>query len=168
MVTASTISAIPKLGLQERTSMPLLTYFVTIGGALTALLLLVDLMLGPSKREMASQPESSAPAATRVETSLPKARTTTGYVPSTVGLFPPALAAEAQRSPAETTGNSVQPASQPARSGEAERRSSATAKPRSGRKAATAARSYREPAYSSYAQQPGNWRSSAEGTLGPH
>jgi hypothetical protein len=148
--------------------MPLLTYFATIGGVLTTLLLLVDLMFGPSKPERASQPESSTQAVTTAETGLPKLRTTTGYVPSTVGLSPTAPAAEAQRYLAETTGSSPQPASQPASGGAAERKSIATVKSRSGRKAATAGRAYRESAYSSYAQQPQNWRSSAEGTLGPH
>ena|SRR5262249_30805649 len=168
MVTASTISAMPKLGFQQRYSMPLLTYFATIGGMLTALLLLIDLMFGPSKPERPSQPESSTQAVTTAATGLPKPRTTTGYVPSTVGLFPAAPGAEAQRYLAETTGSSAQPASQPASGGEAERKSTATAKHGSAGKARTAGRSYRESAYSSYAQQPRNWRSSAEGTLGPH
>jgi len=168
MVNVSTISAISRLGLQERNYMPLLTYFITIGGVLTALLLLVDLMLGPSKPERPSKPESSTQAATGVETSLPKPRMTTGYMPSTAALAPTAPAAEARREPAETTGSSAQPASQPASSGEAERKSLATAKPKSGRKATMAGRAYRGSAYSRYAQEPRNWRSSAEGTLGPH
>jgi hypothetical protein len=147
--------------------MPLLTYFITIGGVLTALLLLVDLMLGPSKPERPSKPESSTQAATGVETSLPKPRITTGYMPSTAAPAPTAPTAEARREPAET-GSSAQSASQPASSGEAERKLLATAKPKSGRKATTAGRAYPGSAYSSYAQEPRNWRSSAEGTLGPH
>jgi hypothetical protein len=101
MVTAWTGSAKSRLGLQERVSMPLLSYFVTVGGVLTTLLLLVNLMLEPSK------PESSTHAATGLETTLRKPRTTsttTGYtqgavMQGTVGIAPKALGAEARSLP---------------------------------------------------------------------
>jgi hypothetical protein len=170
MVTAWTGSAKSRLGLQERVSMPLLSYFVTVGGALTALLLLVNLMLEPSK------PESSTHAATGLETSLRKPRTTTGLTTTgytqgavmqgTVGIAATAIGAEAQSS--EVTGSATQPAPQPSSRDGGERKSFAKAKAKSGRKAATARRPYRDAGYSSYALAPPNWRSSAEGTLGPH
>jgi hypothetical protein len=176
MVTAWTGAAKPRLGLQERVSMPLLAYFATIGGALTALLLLLNVMLEPSKP--ASKPESSAPAATGVETSLRKPRTTTGltrtgvtttgFMQSSVGLPARALGAEAHHAPSDATGSSAQAALQPSRRDAAERESFTKAKPRSGRKAATGRRPYRDAGHARYAQQPPNWRSSAEGTLGPH
>src|SRR5215216_4909290 len=75
-------------------------------------------LLGPSKPERPSKPETSTQAATGVETGLPKPRMTTGYMPSTAALAPTAPAAEARREPAETTGSSAQPAAQPASSGE--------------------------------------------------
>jgi hypothetical protein len=172
MVTAWMGSAKSRLGLQERVSMPLLSYFATVGGVLTALLLLINLMLEPSK------PESSTHAATGLETSLRKPRTTSGLtttgfmqgtvVQGTVGIAPKALGAEAQHESPEVTGSSMQPAHQPSSRDGAERKSFAKAKPKSGRKATTARRPNRDAGYSSYALAPPNWRSSAEGTLGPH
>jgi hypothetical protein len=172
MVTAWTSSAKSRLGLQERVSMPLLSYFATVGSVLTVLLLLVNLMLEPSK------PESSTNAATGLETSLRKPRTTTGLTTTgymqgsimqgAVGLTEKALGAEAQHESSEVTGSSTQPAYQPSSRDGAERKSFAKAKPKSARKATTARRPYRDAGYSSYALAPPNWRSSAEGTLGPH
>jgi hypothetical protein len=172
MVTAWTGSAKSRLGLQERVSMPLLSYFVTVGGVLTTLLLLVNLMLEPSK------PESSTHAATGLETSLRKPRattslTTTGYtqgtvMQGTVGIAPTALGAEAQHESLEVTGSSTQPAHQPSSRDGAERKSFARTKLKSGRKATAGRRPYRDAVYSSYALAPPNWRSSTEGTLGPH
>ena len=161
MVTAWMDSANSRLGLQKRESMPLLMYFATVGAVLTTLLLLFNFMLEPSK------PESSKHAATDVETSLRKPRTTTGFMPSTVGIAPKALAAEAQHDSAEITGSSAQPRHQQSSRDVAERKAFTRAKPKSSRKATTGRRPYR--GYSSYAQQLPKWRSSAaEGTLGPH
>jgi hypothetical protein len=167
MVTAWTGSAKSRLGLQERVSMPLLTYFVTVGGVLMALLLLVNLMLEPIK------PESSPHAATGLETSLRKPRATTGltttrYNQGTVGIAATALGAEVQHESSEVTGSSTQPAHQPSSRDGAERKSFAKAKLKSGRKATAGRRPYRDAVYSNYALAPPNWRSSAEGTLGPH
>jgi hypothetical protein len=161
VVTAWMDSANSRLGLQKRESMPLLMYFATVGGVLTTLLLLFNFMLEPGKLE------SSKHAATDVETSLRKPRTTTGFMPSTVGIAPKALAAEAQHDSAEVTGGSAQPLHQQSSRDVAERKSFTKAKPKSVRKATTGRRPYR--GYSSYAQQLPKWRSStAEGTLGPH
>jgi hypothetical protein len=162
VVTARMGSANPRLGLQPRESMPLLMYFATVGGILTTLLLLFNFMLEPGK------PESSKHAATDVETSLRKPRTTTGFMPSTVGVAAKAPAAEARRDSAEITGSSAQPANQQASRVVAERKSVTKAKPKSARQA-TGRRPYRDSGYSSYAQRLPKWRSSAaEGTLGPH
>lgn len=162
MVTARMGSANPRLGLQQRESMPLLMYFAAVGGVLTTLLLLVNFLLEPSK------PESRKHGATDVETSLRKPRTTTGFMPSTVGIAAKAPAAEAQHDSAETTGSSAQPRHQLSSRDVAERKSFTKAKPKSGRKATAGRRPYRDSGYSSYAQQLPKWRSSAEGTLGPH
>jgi hypothetical protein len=108
VVTAWVGSANSRLGLQKRESMPLLMYFAAVGGVLTTLLLVVNFMLEPSK------PERSKHAATDVETSLRKARTTTGFMPSTVGVAATAPAAEARHDSAEIAGSSAQPANQQA------------------------------------------------------
>jgi hypothetical protein len=162
VVTAWVGSANSRLGLQKRESMPLLMYFAAVGGVLTTLLLLVNFMLEPSK------PERSKHAATDVETSLRKPRTTTGFMPSTVGVAATAPAAEARHDSAEITGSSAQPANQQASRVVAERKSVTKAKPKSARKATAGRRPYRDSGYSSYAQRLPKWRSSAEGTLGPH
>jgi hypothetical protein len=162
VLTARMGSANPRLGLQKREAMPVLMYFATAGGVLTTLLLLVNFLLEPSK------PESSKHAATDVETSLRKPRTTTGFTPSTVGIAAKAPAAEARHDSAEITGSSAQPPNQQSSRDVAERKSFTKAKPKSGRKATTGRRPYRDSGYSSYAQRLPKWRSSAEGTLGPH
>ena len=73
---------------QEVTSIPLQAYFVTIGALLTALWLLVNFVLDPSKRE------SPQPAMSDLSKSWGTARTTTGSVPATRSIAPVALAAD--------------------------------------------------------------------------
>src|SRR5262245_41430381 len=74
---------------QEVTSIPLQAYFLTIGALLTALWLLVNFVLDPSK------PESPQPAMTDLSKSWGTARTTTGSVPAARSIAPVALAARA-------------------------------------------------------------------------
>jgi hypothetical protein len=150
------------LGLQQSTSMPLLGYFTTIGGVLTALLLLLNFILEPRK------PETSMQATTAVETSLRKPRTTTGFMESTISMTAKAPAPEARREP-EIAANLAQLARQPSSRDKTVRKSFTTTKHKSGRKATSAGRAYRDAAYSSYAQRPPKRQSfDAEGTLGPH
>jgi hypothetical protein len=152
------------LGLHERKSMPLLAYFVTVGSSLTALLLLFNFILEPPK------PETSMQAATAVETSLRKPRTTigSGFRESTISMVPNAPASEA-RPESEIGGNLAQVAHQPSSRDKAARRSFRTTNYKSSRKITSAARAYRAPAYSSYSRQPQKRQfSTAEGTLGPH
>ena len=75
---------------QEVTSIPLQAYFLTVGALLTALLLLVNLMLDPSK------PESPQPAITDLSKSSGTARTTTGSAQVARSIAPVAPAAQAR------------------------------------------------------------------------
>jgi hypothetical protein len=151
--------------------MPLLAYFVTVGAALTALLLLVNVMLEPSK------PERPKPAAAGVATSLPKPRVTTGSAQPS--LAPTARAGEDRPPlPTATRETLVQPVlAQPLSQDEAKRKSftstapkGKTVKPRArGRNADDVRRRYRDDSgYSSRAQEWPTRSYSAEGTLGPH
>ena len=132
---------------QEVKSIPLPAYFITIGALLTAPLLLVNFVFEPSK------PESSAHAAT-------------GFMQNTVGTAPTARAAGSQYASSERTGSSAQPAYQQSGTDEAARKSAKKAQPRSGQ--GVIGHANRDSRYSSYAQTAPNWRSPAEGTLGPH
>jgi hypothetical protein len=151
--------------------MPLLAYFVTVGTVLTALLLLVNVMLEPSK------PETLTPAAAGVAASLPKPRITTGSAQPS--LAPTARAGEDRPPlPTATMETSVQPAqAQPSSREEAERKSFTRSKPKGktaksrarGRNADDVRRRYRDDSgYASRAQQWPTRSYSAEGTLGPH
>ena len=112
--------------------------------------------------------ESSMHAATGSKTSLPKRSTTTYPMQSIVPIAPKPRAVEAQRKSPKITRSSAQPANQPSSRDEAERKSFTKAKAKSDQKATTGERAYRDSGYSSFAQEPPKWRSSAEGTLGPH
>jgi hypothetical protein len=151
--------------------MPLLAYFVTVGTVLTALLLLVNVMLEPSK------PETPKPAAAGVATSLPKPRMTTGSAQPS--LAPTARAGEdGHPLPKATMETLVQPVqSQPLSQDEAKRKSFTSTTPKGksmkprarGRNANDVRRRYRDDSgYSSRAQGWPTQSFSAEGTLGPH
>jgi len=143
--------------------MPLLRYFVTTGGVLTALLLLVGFVLGPSKPESPARDDPSG-----IETIIRKPRTTTGFADGAAGMFPRVPAAEARYGSSETTGLAAEPEPPPPARDEAERAPQAKPKPRTAQKAATGGRDSQRSGYRSYAQGSPYSRSSAEGTLGPH
>jgi hypothetical protein len=149
---------------QEVTAIPLQAYFLTIGALLTALLVLFNLELDPSKSE------SPQPAITDLSKGSGTARTTTGsaQVARRVAHVPPAAQArpELPTTPALTQSGVEQPASD----GAAEANPSTRVKPKksTGQKS-TRGKDRADPEYSSYAQQKPAWPTSpAEGTLGPH
>ena len=149
---------------QEVTSIPLQAYFLTVGALLTALLLLVNLMLDPSK------PESPQPAITDLSKSSGTARTTTGSAQVARSIAPIAPAAQAQSELPTTPTLAQSGEEQPASGGAAEANPSTRAKPKksTGQKS-TRGNDRADAGYSSYAQQKPAWPTSpAEGTLGPH
>jgi len=86
-----------------------------------------------------SKAEGSAPPATKVETTVRAPRTTTGTAPTA-----------------------------PAATDETASKSSKKAQPRSSHGGVGIARANREGRYSTYAETTPSWRSTAQGTLGPH
>jgi len=149
---------------QEVTSIPLQAYFLTVGALLTALLLLVNLMLDPSK------PESPQPAITDLSKSSGTARTTTGSAQVARSIAPVAPAAQARSELPATPTLAQSGEEQPASGGAAEANPSTRAKPKksTGQKS-TRGNNRADAGYSSYAQQKPAWPTSpAEGTLGPH
>jgi hypothetical protein len=163
---------------QEVKSIPLLAYFLTVGALLTALVLLVNVVLEPSK------PEKPQPAVAAISTGSPKPRITTGSAQYTGSTRPVAPSAQAEHAKPTTTTSTLRQSAQeqPSGSGEAEPKpltrakpkKSTAQKPKGGRNADAVWRNDRGDAgYSSYAQKPAQpptvrGTSPAEGTLGPH
>jgi hypothetical protein len=163
---------------QEVKSIPLLAYFLTVGALLTALVLLVNVVLEPSK------PERPQPAVADISTGSKKPRISTGSAHDTGSTTPVAPPAQAEHAkPPTSTSTLTQSAQeQPSSSSEAEPKPLTRAKPKKstaqkpmgGRNADAAWRNDRGDAgYSSYAQKPARLpaaqgTSPAEGTLGPH
>ena len=149
---------------REVRSIPLQAYFLTVGALLTALLLLFNLMLDPSK------PESPQPAITDLSKSSGTARTTTGSAQVGRSITPVAPAAQARPELSTTPTLTQSVEEQPASGGAAEGNPSTGAKPKksTGQKS-TRGKDRTDAGYSSYAQQKPAWPTSpAEGTLGPH
>jgi len=148
---------------QEVTSIPLQAYFLTIGALLTALWLLVNFVLDPSK------PASPQPAMTDLSKSSGTARTTTGSAPAARSIAPVALPARAGSELPTTPTLAEAAEEQPASGGAAEANPSTRAKPKksTGQKS-TRGNDRAHAGYSSYAQQSPWPTSRAEGTLGPH
>lgn len=163
---------------QEVQSIPLLAYFLTVGTLLTALMLLVNVALEPSK------PERPQPAVADIGAASPKPRISTGSAHDTGSTAPVAPSAQAEHAkPTTTTSTLTQSAQeQLSGSGEAEPKPLTRAKPKKstarkpmgGRNADAVWRNDRGDAgYSSYAQKLARppavqGTSPAEGTLGPH
>jgi len=148
---------------QEVTSIPLQAYFLTIGALLTALWLLVNFVLDPSK------PESPQPAMTDLSKSSGTARTTTGSAPAARSIALVALGTRARSELPTTPTLAESGEEQPASGGAAEANRSTRAKPKksTGQKS-TRGNDRAHAGYSSYAQQSPWPTSRAEGTLGPH
>src|SRR5262245_3191735 len=147
---------------QEVTSIPLPAYFLTIGALLTALWLLVNFVLDPSK------PASPQPAMTDLSKSSGTARTTTGSAPAARSIAPVALPARAGSELPTTPTLAEAAEEQPASGGAAEANPSTRAKPKKSGQKSTRGNDRAHAAYSSYAQRNPWPTSPAEGTLGPH
>jgi len=162
---------------QEVQSIPLLAYFLTVGTLLTALMLLVNVALEPSK------PERPQPTVADISTGFPKPRISTGSAHDTGSTAPVAPSAQAEHAKPTTTSTLTQSAQeQPSSSGEVEPKPVTRAKPKKstarkpmgGRNADAVWRNdHGDAGYSSYAQKPTRppavqGSSLAEGTLGPH
>jgi hypothetical protein len=135
-------------------TMPLRAYFVTIGPALLALLLFLNVILEPSKPDSPSPAAAALTAAVSKNTAKP--RLTTGSAQPNGTAFLTAPAVEPQRQ----TMSSPEPQLS---TGEAEPKSVTQAKPKS--KTRAAARRDDRSAYSSYAR--GAWNFSAATRHGP-
>ena len=146
---------------REVTSIPLQAYFVTIGALLTALLLLVNFVLDPSK------PESPQPAMTDLSNSSGTARTTTGTAQAARSIALVALGTRAQPELPTTPTLAESGEEQPATGAAAEAKPRAKPKKSTGQKS-TRANDRAHAGYSTYAQQSPWPTKPAEGTLGPH
>lgn len=151
--------------------MPLLKYFVTVGAILISLLISVSSMLEPSK------PKSTKSATAGIERNIATPRTTTGAAPGAPVAMAPRAATEQE--PPSASGATRAQSAQDSQltTGQVEQNASIPAMPK-GKTAQKRAKSRNsnvkpsnlrdDPRSSAYAQEKPAWRSSPEGTLGPH